>query len=68
LYSIHIAEEQESPRAGFNWITTEVQNYSTKKTQLIHILKYIAKFQHNLKHWEAPGKMADMIAGLLQNE
>ncbi len=38
-----------------------------RQGQIILILKYLERFQHGLKQWESPGKMAGIIAGLIQN-
>ncbi|MBI3395962.1 MAG: DNA methylase, partial [Spirochaetia bacterium] len=68
LYAIHAAMQSESAEDGRAYLRSERRDYWQKRQTIVSILRFIAKFQHSIPDRKDECRMAEILAGLLDND
>jgi len=70
LFAVHQTTVQEAPRAGLNYLKTELPDYWGMREKIIHLLDYLAALRRvsNMAHWYADAESAELLAGLVRND
>ncbi|MBX7059769.1 MAG: DUF1156 domain-containing protein [Leptospirales bacterium] len=68
LYAVSVATTDESPQSGRNYLKTEVEGFGRKRAHIVALLRYLARFQHTLPERAAECRMAELLAGLIEND
>jgi len=70
LFAIHQTNKEDDPRAGLNWLKTELNDYWQAREKLIHVLDYLARLSAvaTMAHWQKDADAAQVLAGALRND
>ncbi len=70
LFAIYLARREEDPRAGLNYLHTELPDYWSQRSKILALLDYFASFRRvsGMPHWRADADTAELLAGLVRND
>ncbi len=70
LFAIYLAGREDDPRAGLNYLHTELPDYWGLREKIIHLLDYFAASRRvsTMPHWHGDAEMAELLAGLVRND
>ena len=70
LFAIYLAGREDDPRAGLNYLHTELPDYWGLREKIIHLLDYFAFFRRvgHMTHWHRDAEMSELLAGLVRND
>ncbi|OUC05846.1 hypothetical protein RY27_24725, partial [Litorilinea aerophila] len=70
LFAVYLAVKEDDPRAGFNYLKTELSNYWEVRERLLMLLDYLAGLRQvsHMTHWRKDAEAAHMVATLVRND
>jgi len=70
LMAIAQSEKEQNGQVGRTWLKNEVEDYWTKRTTIIELLKYMSTTEHfdHMDHWVIPATYAKYLVELVSND
>ncbi|MCU0833527.1 MAG: DUF1156 domain-containing protein [Chromatiaceae bacterium] len=66
LFAVYQTAEQDSTRAGLNYLKTEIPDYWAQRENLAEMLRFIGRLP--IPHWASDVEAARLLAGTVEND
>jgi hypothetical protein len=70
LMAIYKSEKEENAQIGRTWLKNEVEDYWSKRTTIVELLRYLSTTEHidHMGHWESPALFAKYLVELVSQD
>lgn len=68
LYSVAAAVDSGVAARGLSVLKSEYTDYARNRAMVAGLLRYLSRFGHTLREWKQDSEMAELLAGLVEND